>query len=203
MSPKRRGGCEAETREERLDVESFNEIQTRIVGGWMLTFAYLTYSERLISYSTCQTAYLGAHLAATCRASKKTKRFVRSPIFLNNYTTPLSADARLATSRTSTCHVANFTRVDYTFPYFFDLCKSFRIGHFFYFVSGILFKFDCVIYVKLEIVIYADWKIILKIKILEVISVWRLFTKSISTIEFLSVYQSNKLNNVFCFSILR
>lgn len=150
MSPKRRGGCEAETREERLDVESFNEIQTRIVGGWMLTFAYLTYSERLISYSTCQTAYLGAHLAATCRASKKTKRSVRSPIFLNNYTTPLSADARLATSRTSTCHVANFTRVDYTFSYFFHVCKSFRIGHFFYFVSRILFKFDCVIYVKLE-----------------------------------------------------
>lgn len=75
MSPKRRGGCEAETREERLDVESFNEIQTRIVGGWMLTFAYLTYSERLISYSTCQTAYLGAHLAATCRASKKNEAF--------------------------------------------------------------------------------------------------------------------------------
>lgn len=43
--------------------------------GWMLTFAYLIYRKRLISYSTCQTAYYRAlatrRHATTCRDLKK------------------------------------------------------------------------------------------------------------------------------------
>lgn len=43
--------------------------------GRMLTFAYLIYRKRLISYSMCQTAYLEplprADMLTTCRDLKK------------------------------------------------------------------------------------------------------------------------------------